>query len=71
MDEYFLSKVLTTPDAVINIYRPMLTEEERAQRMKEIKRAAVDLAIANRRAGEGKRQAADPMSYRNCTDGNP
>jgi len=58
MDEYYFEKTITLPNAIINIYRPIITEEERARRMKEIEKAAVRLAIANRRA-EAQRLAAE------------
>ena len=35
--------------AIIHIYRPELTAEERAKRMEAIKKAAVDLVIATER----------------------
>lgn len=43
-------EMLITPKAIIRIRRPVLTEEERAKRMKAIERAAVNLILANRRA---------------------
>lgn len=43
-------EMLITPKAIICIRRPVLTEEERAKRMKSIERAAVNLILANRQA---------------------
>lgn len=58
MDEYYFEKTITMPNAVINIYRPIITEEERARRVKAIEEAAVRLALANRRAEALKRQGS-------------
>lgn len=44
--EYTTTK-LVTPNAIITIHRPILTEEERAKRMKAIHDAACKLVIAN------------------------
>ena len=44
------TQILITQNAIIRIHRPVLTEEERAKRMKAIEQAAVNLALANRRA---------------------
>lgn len=49
--EYVETK-LVTKNAIITMYRPILTEEERAKRMKKIHDAACDLWIA-----EEKRKA--------------
>lgn len=43
-------EVLRTKNAIIRIHRPVLTEEERAKRMKAIEKAAINLALANQRA---------------------
>ena len=40
---------------IITVKRPILTEEERAKRMEEIKRAAVELVLATERAKAKKR----------------
>lgn len=39
----------TTARAVVTVHRPELTPEERAKRMKEIKKAATDLLKAEMR----------------------
>ncbi len=49
--EYTVTK-LVTPNAIMTIRRPVLTEEERAKRMKAIHDAACDLWVA-----EEKRKA--------------
>lgn len=54
--ERILTDVLITDKAIIKIYRPVLTEEERAKRMKAIEKAAINLAIANRKAEALKRK---------------
>lgn len=41
----------------IIIHRPELTEEERAKRMEEIKRAAVQLVIATERSKQERKEA--------------
>ena len=39
-DEYMEPKVYEFPNAIVRVYRPILTDEERARRMKEIRKAA-------------------------------
>lgn len=46
----------------IIIHRPELTEEERAKRMEEIKRAAVQLVIATERCKQERKQSYDSQS---------
>ena len=41
-------------NCTVRVYRPILTEEERARRMEAIKKAAVDLVIATERAKQKK-----------------
>ena len=48
--EEMKTEILITKNAIIKMNRPVLTEEERASRMKTIEKAAVNLVIANRRA---------------------
>jgi len=48
--EEMTTEILITDKAIIKINRPVLTEEERAKRMKAIEKAAVNLILANRRA---------------------
>ncbi len=43
-------EVIVTKNAIIRIHHPVLTEDERARRMKEIEKAAINLVRANRRA---------------------
>lgn len=56
-----ITQEFITEKAIIRIHRPVLTEEERAKRMKAIEKAAINLARANRRAEAMKiqRQAAN------------
>ncbi|MCI7638241.1 MAG: hypothetical protein MSS60_00245 [Clostridiales bacterium] len=48
------TQVIVTKNAIIRIHHPDLTEEERARRMKEIEKAAINLVRANRRAEAAK-----------------
>ena len=45
-----------TPNAIIRIHFPDISDEENARRMKAVEHAAVNLAIANRRAEAIKQQ---------------
>lgn len=56
--EEMTTEILITDKAIIRINRPILTEEERAKRMKAIEKAAINLARANRRAEALKQQKA-------------
>ena len=56
--EEMTTVVIRTERAIIRINRPVLTEEERAKRMKAIEKAAVNLARANRRAEAMAKQEA-------------
>lgn len=47
---------LVTKNAVIRMHFPTLTPEEQEKRMKAVERAAINLAIANRRAEALKNQ---------------
>lgn len=49
-DKYYPPTTYVTSGAIITIHRPILTEEERARRMKAIEKAAINLVLANRRA---------------------
>ena len=42
-DEYMEPKVYEYPNAIVRVYRPILTEAERARRMKQIHDAAEKL----------------------------
>lgn len=55
-------QTIITKNAIIRIHSPVLTEEERAKRMKAIEEAAVRVALANRRAEALKMQQADCKS---------
>ncbi len=37
-DEYKLDRVLTYPNAIVRVSRPVITEEERARRMNNLKK---------------------------------
>ena len=44
-------------NCTVRVYRPILTEDERARRMEAIKKAAVDLVIATERTKQKKSQS--------------
>lgn len=44
-DEYMEPKVYEFPNAIVRVYRPILTDEERARRMKQIHDAAAKLLM--------------------------
>lgn len=50
------TQVIITKNAIIRIHHPDLTDEERAKRMKAIEQAAINLALANRRAEALRKQ---------------
>lgn len=58
MDEYKLTHDYWSKkvNAHIQIYQPILTEEERAKRMQRVHDAAVQVALANRRHEARKKQ---------------
>lgn len=60
MDELVLTHDFWSKNgkAHIKIYQPILTEEERAKRMKAIHDAAVNVVLANRRYEAQKQQEA-------------
>ena len=45
-DQYEEAKVLHYPGMTIRVFRPILTQEERNRRMKEIEKAAVNLLLS-------------------------
>lgn len=47
---------------IIIVHRPELTEEERARRMEEIKRTAVQLVLATERRKQERMQNYDSQS---------
>ncbi len=42
-DQYILERTIQFPNMTVRVHRPILTEAERAARMKAIYRAAADL----------------------------
>lgn len=52
-------EVIVTKNAIIRIHHPVLTEEERARRMKAIEKAAINLVLANRRAEAAKAEIGE------------
>ena len=38
------------PNSIIRVYRPILTDEERARRMKAIEKAMIDLLLSGKKA---------------------
>lgn len=38
------------PNSIIRVYRPILTDEERARRMKAIEKAMIDLLLSGRKS---------------------
>lgn len=46
-DTYGEPKIYQFPGCTVRVFRPILTEEERARRMKEIEKAAAALLIAH------------------------
>lgn len=42
-------QVFESPNAIVRVYRPELTEEERARRMKELRKAAEALLKGERK----------------------
>lgn len=60
--EKMTTEILITDKAIIKINRPVLTDEERARRMKAIEKAAVNLARAIIRAEAQKKQREQAQS---------
>ena len=44
-DVYQEPQIITFPNMIVRVYRPVLDEEERARRMKQISKAASDLLV--------------------------
>lgn len=42
-NQYYLDRVFTFPNAVANVYRPIITEDERARRMRRVESSAAEL----------------------------
>ena len=53
-DVYMEPEVYRHNNCIVRVYRPILTDEERARRMEAIKKATVDLVIATERAKQKK-----------------
>ena len=58
------TQTIITKNAIIRIYHPDLTDEERAKRMKAIELAAIRLVKANRQAEARKRLQEDAAAPR-------
>ena len=43
MDEYTLIRTFKSEKAIVRVYSPIITEEERARRYEQIKKAAISL----------------------------
>lgn len=56
-DVYMEPEVYRHNNCIVRVYRPILTEEERARRMEEIKKATVDLIIATEKSKAKKESA--------------
>ena len=56
-DVYMEPEVYRHNNCIVRVYRPILTEEERARRMEAIKKAAVDLVIAAEKAKKNKNRS--------------
>lgn len=56
VDTYGDPQIFKFPGMTVRVYRPILTEEERARRMKEIEKAAAALLIAQYEAEKQKRR---------------
>lgn len=46
VEEGYTVKVMEFPNATVRVYRPILTEDEKARRMKLIENAAIDLLMS-------------------------
>ena len=55
-DVYMEPEVYHHNNCIVRVYRPILTEEERARRMEAIKKAAIDLVIATEKNKAKKSQ---------------
>ena len=60
-DIYMEPEVYRHNNCIVRVYRPILTEEERARRMEAIKKAAVDLVIAAEKAKKNKNRLFNEM----------
>ena len=47
--EYIHTKTIESPGFIVRVFQPVLTEEERAKRMKRIEEAAAKLIISAER----------------------
>lgn len=57
-DVYGEPQIFKFPGMTVRVYRPILTDEERARRMKEIEKAAAAVIISLYKAEEQKRREA-------------
>lgn len=57
-DVYGEPQIFKFPGMTVRVYRPILTDEERARRMKEIEKAAAAVIISLYKAEERKRREA-------------
>ena len=58
-DMYMESEAYHYNNCIVRVYRPILTEEERARRMEEIKKAAIALLIESEKS---KSRANQPFN---------
>ena len=58
-DIYMEPEVYHYDNCIVRVYRPILTEEERARRMEEIKKAAIALLIESEKS---KSRANQPFN---------
>ena len=58
-DLYMEPEVYHHNNCIVRVYRPILTEEERARRMEEIKKAAIALLIESEKS---KSRANQPFN---------
>ena len=58
-DVYMVPEVYHHNNCTVRVYRPILTEEERARRMEEIKKAAIALLIESEKS---KSRANQPFN---------
>ena len=67
-DVYGEPQILKFPGMTVRVYRPILTDEERARRMKEIEKAAAALIIAKYEAEARRRKENENKQRRTCIE---
>ena len=67
-DVYGEPPILKFPGMTVRVYRPILTDEERARRMKEIEKAAAALIIAKYEAEARRRKENENEQRRTCIE---